>query len=261
MRRFERAAPFAAVVVILFLSIPCVAQGGAGADRGAQLFAEKCSPCHSVGGGDLAGPDLIRAARLSPTDVRAAVQRMQDNVGSLPAGDVDALVALLKSPRIRQLTGSAPPAVEEVERGSSKTGRRLFYGDARLANGGSPCFACHAVGGRGGSLAVDLTLAHTRMTRSAVVSATAQPAFPLMKAAYARHAITEQESFDLAAFLKESGAAAKPGPQPKERAGIVQGAAAGAAAVVLAGVGLILRTRRAGVRSRMVRERGSAGGE
>jgi mono/diheme cytochrome c family protein len=239
MRRFEGAASLSASVVILFLSIPCLAQ-----DRGAQIFVEKCSPCHSVGGGDLAGPDLIRAARLSSTDVRAALHRMEDNVGPLSADDVEALLSFLKSPRIKQLIGAAPAATEEPERGSPATGRRLFYGDARFANGGSPCFACHTVGGRGGNLAVDLTLAHTRMTRSAVVAATAQPAFPLMKAAYARHAITEQESFDLAAFLKEAGAAAKPGAQPRERAGVVQGAAAGAAAVVLAGVGLIRRTRR-----------------
>ena len=252
MRRFERAAPFSASVVILFLSIPCLAL-----DHGGQLFVEKCSPCHSVGGGDLAGPDLIRATRLSTGAVRTAVHRMEENVGSLPVDDVEALVALLKNPRAQQVVAAAqnPPlpvkVAEEVERGSSKTGRRLFYGDARFKNGGSPCFACHSAGGRGGNLAVDLTLAHTRMTRSAIVSATAQPAFPLMKAAYTNHAITEQESFDLATFLKESGAAAKPGAQPQERGGVVHGVAAGAAAVVLAGVGLILRTRRAGVRARL----------
>lgn len=257
MGRFERAAPFAASLVVLFLAIRGFAQSDTGAERGARLFVDKCSICHSVGGGDLAGPDLIRAAQLPDADVRAAVHRMEANVGSLPVGDVEALVALLKSPAIKTLIAAAqnPPlaaaVVEEVERGSTQmerlsalTGRSLFYGDARFRNGGSPCFACHTVGGRGGNLAADLTLAHTRLTRAAIVSATAQPAFPLMKAAYANHAVTEQESFDLAAFLKDASATARPGAQPKERVGLVHGVAAGAVIVVLAGVGLMRRTRR-----------------
>jgi hypothetical protein len=31
----------------------------------------------SFGGGDLAGPDLIRATQLSPSDVRAAIHRLK----------------------------------------------------------------------------------------------------------------------------------------------------------------------------------------
>lgn len=235
MRRFERA------VVVLLLAIPSFAQN---ADRGARLFVEKCTACHSVGGGDLAGPDLVRAALLPPDDARAAVQRMEANVGPLSGDDVEALAVFLRSPRIHELIAIAQAPQQEVERGSAATGRRLFYGVAHFRNGGSPCFACHTVGSRGGNLAVDLTLAHTRMSRAAIVSATAQPAFPLMKAAYANHAVTEQESFDLAAFLKEAGAAARPGAQPPERAGVVHGAAAGAVLIVLAGVGLVLRRRR-----------------
>ncbi|MGZ4779407.1 MAG: hypothetical protein ACXV5L_09430 [Thermoanaerobaculia bacterium] len=257
MSRFTRAASIPAAVVILLLAIPGVAQKSGAAGNSAQLFAETCSLCHSVGGGDLAGPDLIKAARLTPVDVRAALHRMEENVGPLPASEVEALVAFLEDPQIKQLAAAAqnppvPAVVEQVERGSAKMGQHLFYGDVRLANGGAPCFACHTVGGRGGNLAVDLTLAHTRLNRAAIVSATAQPAYPLMRAAYAKHAVTEQESFDLAAFLKVAGAAARPGPQPRERAGLVHGAAAGGIVVVLAGVALILRSRRAGVRSRLV---------
>ncbi len=82
MRRFERAAPFAAGVVILFLSIPCVAQSGAGADKGAKLYVEKCSLCRSVGGGDLAGPDRPAGGRTYNNRDEAAlghgVRRSED---------------------------------------------------------------------------------------------------------------------------------------------------------------------------------------
>lgn len=254
MRR-KGAARFFPFLAILVLAMPLRAQDAS--TRGAKLFTDKCSACHSIGGGDLAGPDLIRTTRLSPPELHAALVRMQDNVGPLPAAEMEAFVALLRNPQAKQLVAAAqaPAPVQEVERGNVEIGRALFYGDIRFTNGGAPCFGCHTVGGRGGNLAKDLTLAHTRMNRAAIVSATAQPAFPLMKAAYTKHAITEEESFDLAAFLKESGAAAKPGAQPKERVGVVHGAAAGAALVALAGIGLILRTRRAGVRSRLTGRR------
>lgn len=252
MRRVDRAASLVVGVLALFLARPCAAQGGAGADRGAKVFVEKCSPCHTVGGGDQAGPDLVVASRRTPDAVRAAVHRMEDNVGSLPVDDVEALVSLLKSPESKRLIAAAenPPAAPKVEvaRGSAANGKRLFYGEAHFANGGTPCFACHTFAGRGGNLAADLTLVQTRLNEAVLVSTARQPAFPLMKAAYAAHAVTEPESLDLAAFLGQSQTAA-----PRERTGIVHGAAAGAAAIVLAGVGLILRTRRSGVRSRLVR--------
>ena len=44
------------------------------AERGAALFEERCTQCHTVGGGDRRGPDLARAAlRRDPAWVRAMV--------------------------------------------------------------------------------------------------------------------------------------------------------------------------------------------
>ncbi|MGZ8833336.1 MAG: c-type cytochrome [Thermoanaerobaculia bacterium] len=238
--------------------MPCAAQNPATAEKGAHLFLEKCSLCHSVGGGDLAGPDLIRATQWPAGQVRVAVHRMEDNVGPLTVDEVEALVALLKNPSVKELIAAAEsPQVSaktvEIERGSPQIGRRLFFGNDRFANGGTACFACHAVGGRGGNLAADLTLVRARLGQSALLAVATQPAFPLMKAAYSKRPITEQEAFHLDAFLKESGTTAKAGAQLPEGTDTLHGAAAGVAVFVLAGVGLILRTRRAGVRSRMVR--------
>jgi len=250
---------FAAAVILL------AASASLAADKGAQLFLEKCSPCHSVGGGDLAGPDLIAATQWPPGDVRAAIHRMEENVGTLHVDEVEALVALLKNPAVKDLIAAAETtqtaaAPAEIERGSAEAGQRLFFGQQKLANGGAPCFACHAAGGQGGNLAADLTLVYARISQAGLVATTQQPAFPLMKSAYAARPITEQEAFDLSAFLKQSGANVKPGTERPERTGVLHGTAAGVAALVLAGLGLVLRTRRAGVRSRMVRDTKDRGG-
>ena len=194
---------------------------------GPALFDERCAPCHTVGGGDSAGPDLVKAKRLAPAELRAAVKRMEINVGPLTAADVDALVAFLVA-----ATPTAPPK-PALPVGNPANGRQLFFGAKALTNGGTPCFACHAAGGEGGNLARDLTNAKVNVAAVAV-----QPAFPMMKAAYARNAVTDAEALDLAAFVAEAKGGRRAG------SGVVHGAAAGIAALAFAAVGLIVKRRR-----------------
>jgi mono/diheme cytochrome c family protein len=238
-----------AITVMVFAVL--IAHSARGAD-GAKVFVDTCSGCHTIGGGDLAGPDLIRATRWPREDLRKAILRMQDNVGPLQPQQIDQLLAFLTEPDVRAHFAAAiapPPEMTPEQKAASATaGRRLFYGEAPLANRGSPCFACHAVGGRGGNLAVDLTGVYARRGETAVVSAAERPGFPLMKAAYAGHPVTTQEAWHLAAFFKDAANA----PQVTERTDAVHGGAAGVALVVLAGVFVVFRSRH-GVRSRMVR--------
>ncbi|MGZ8869402.1 MAG: hypothetical protein ACXW2P_13750, partial [Thermoanaerobaculia bacterium] len=189
-----------------------------------------------------------------------AVERMEDNVGPMTDEEVNALVALLKSPDVKaRLEAAAVPPVEatiaEGTKGSAARGRELFYGTQRLANGGLACYSCHTVDGRGGSLASDLTTVHVRRGAKAVISAAEAPFFPLMKGAYAKKAVTTQEAVDIAAWLEEQGAKVPSGsaPQP-ESTTAVRSTAAGAIFIVLGGAALVFRTRRAGTRSRMVRD-------
>jgi mono/diheme cytochrome c family protein len=80
--------------------------------RGEQLFAEqKCSVCHSVGGkGNPKGPLDDVGSKLSAADIRAwltdskgmtaktkATRKPEMRAYTLPAGDVDALVAYLSA--------------------------------------------------------------------------------------------------------------------------------------------------------------------
>jgi hypothetical protein len=215
----------------------------------AKLFNDSCTACHSIGGGDLAGPDLINSARKPRGDIEQAVKRMQDNVGPLSPEQIAGLVDLLQAPDARIVVAEAAnptPAIEvppEQKAASADTGRRLFFGEAPFANRGVPCAGCPAVKGRGGNLAVDLSTIHFRRNDAALLATAEQPAFPLMKGAYARHAVTRQEAYHLVAFL------AAP---PAERSDRVHGIAGGITLVVLGGVAALFRSRRAGVRSRMV---------
>jgi len=212
---------------VLLASILVLTAAAALAATGAALFEERCAPCHTIGGGDSAGPDLVRAKRLAGDQLRSAVKRMETNVGPLTAADVDSLVTFLASAK------AAAPPVPEPPRGNPANGRQLFFGAKAFANGGTACFACHAAGGEGGNLAKDLTSAKANVAAVAV-----QPAFPMMKAAYARHAVTDAEALDVAAFVSE----AKGGG--RERVGAVHGVAAGIALLAFAAVGFIVNWRR-----------------
>ena len=221
---------FAFGVILLLLSGP--------QPDGARVFEENCSACHSIGGGDLAGPDLIRVKAWPADDIRKGVVRMQENSGPLTADQIEALVEFLHKDSGAQIAVvDVPP---EQKAASAAIGRQLFFGEVPFANRGTPCFGCHSVAGRGGNLAIDLTNVYARRGETALVSASEKPAFPLMKGAYARQPLTKQEAWHLAAFLKESAKARA----AKEPTGAVHGAGAGVAVLVLAGVAVIFRTRR-----------------
>ena len=252
----------AIVIVLLATSFPGTAQPAP--EPIVQTYLELCSVCHTIGEGPGAGPDLLPATQWPRADLRAVVERMQDNTGPLTDEQMDGLVDLLKDPAVKgRIAGVGEQQMAEkaasLNPAFPQTGRQLFFGEKTFAKGGTPCFACHAAGGRGGNLAADLTSVHARMGEVALVSAIEKPGFPLMKTAYRNRPVNSQEALDLAAFLAESAGNAAPGSPVAEGAGPLHGAAAGVALAVLAAVGLVFRSRRDGVRSRMVRN--SSGGE
>jgi cytochrome c553 len=220
---------------------------------GAKLFIDTCAVCHTIGGGDTAGPDLIAAAHKSRAEIEAAVKRMQENVGPLEPAKIEALVSLLQAPdaKARIALAAGPPAIEippELKAASAETGRRLFFGEQAFSNRGIPCAGCHAVAGHGGNLAVDLTAVHARRGDPPLIAAAEQPAIPLMKAAYGHRPVTRQEAYHLLAFFRDSEKSAPVRP----RIGSVHMLAAGLTLVVLGGIAPLFRSRRAGTRSRMV---------
>jgi len=247
------ALPLALACVLV--SGPAAAQSG---DLTARFFFDNCASCHTVGHGDLEGPDLASTARWDPQQLHEAIERMQENVGKLDDAQVNGLVALLRDPAVqRRLDDSAAMARAELAAGlqpaDAARGRELFYGEAALATGGIACFACHAVSGRGGSLAADLTPASMRLGLPSLLSAIGKPSFPLMRSVYADHAVSAQEAMDLAAFLEQAGRAAPPATAAAgegESARFLLAVAASLAAALILLVSAA--TRRRSVRARLV---------
>ena len=247
------------LVMLVSAAVALAAVRARGDDPAARLYVDSCAACHTIGQGAGVGPDLLPATQRPKDALRIAVMKMEDNVGPLTNAQVESMVDLLKSAdvtkRLAALTQPAAQVAVTLPHGSQPNGRRLFFGEKPLANGGPPCFGCHAVASRGGNLAVDLTSVQARIGPSALMSATATPPFPMMKTAYAHRPVTQEEALDLAAFL-ESSASDHPSvvQPPPERVLPVHLGALSFAGVIFGAVTFVFRSRRAGVRSRLVRD-------
>jgi mono/diheme cytochrome c family protein len=212
----------AALVVVAFGAF--LAAGSALAqlpDEGQAIFEQKCVGCHTIGGGQLVGPDLegvigrlgadeVRAFMLAPGDVRPGTA--MPDLG-LSDAEADALVAYLDAAE-----GGSPPATEPPPApiaGDAALGKNLFTGSDRLENGGPPCLSCHSVAGigalGGGALGPDLTQAYAKYGGAQGLASVLQAiAFPTMQPIYADQPLTAAEVESLVAFLADAPAAERP---------------------------------------------------
>lgn len=200
--------------------------------RGLDLFGQKCTSCHTVGGGKLVGPDLAGVTErrepgwivnfiLAPDRMIAAgdplaVQLLAENnnipMPNLGLSEADAadLLAYLADPA--GANGAAPAAPEPLvlPSGSVQAGQRLFRGETRLQNGGAPCIACHTVSGSGlldgGTLGPDLTHVMQRYGEAGLAANLNQINFPTMQGPFQDRPLTLQEQADLIAFFVWSDA-------------------------------------------------------
>lgn len=173
------------------------------------LFNEKCAGCHTIGGGNLVGPDLAPAAKWGSIDLSKEIKRMEKSVGPLSTEEVDSLVEYLRKPTGQKDTPQHQPVAvtpaadtaQEAEIGSASKGGRLFCGKDALTNGGTSCIACHRVDDAGGTMAPELTSIADKLSEPAMVSAFEHMPYKVMKTAYQGHAITHKEALDLAAYF------------------------------------------------------------
>jgi hypothetical protein len=105
------------------------------------------------------------------------------------------------------LLASSPAWGAEVSTGDPVVGRALFIGAKRLAAGGPPCGACHAVGGAGAPFAAtlgpELSRSFEGLPPEAVDGMLQDLPFPTMAPLYAGRALTAAERADLASFLAQ----------------------------------------------------------
>lgn len=93
--------------------------------------------------------------------------------------------------------------------GDPRRGEALYVGTVSFEKGGAPCLGCHGIAGAGlgkaagASYGPDLTATWEGFGDEGIVEALAEMPFPSMEALYKGRPLSEKESADLSAYLKE----------------------------------------------------------
>lgn len=93
LQRFSAKATFAASTTVLMYF---VSFSNALAQDASKLFEEKCAGCHTIGGGELVGPDLAPTAGWNTIELTKSVKSMEKSAGSLSAPEIESLVEYLR---------------------------------------------------------------------------------------------------------------------------------------------------------------------
>ena len=201
-------------------------------DEGEELFNGVCVACHTINGGKLIGPDLANVHRRHPVEwIIPFVKSSQSVIKSgdpyaaalfdkfdnmiMPDNNVtdDQIMKIINYIAANSPGGTADPMTAQVDTTTRpvteeniRSGEMLFIGKTRFANGGPTCNSCHDVKRddimAGGALAKDLTDAYSRLSGAGLKAMIANSPFPAMKQAFEDKPLTEEELFDLTAFLQ-----------------------------------------------------------
>ena len=217
------------LTLFLFPSVSLFAQDGE------TLFKATCSACHKVSSQRLVGPGLanvddrrseewfdqfvkssqsfIKSGDPDAIAIFEEYNQIQMPDQALSEAELDAVWAYIleNSPETNTALEEEPeepelpfePTAEEILKG-----QHLFTGIQRLENGGPSCITCHTVKKddvmSGGALAADLSDVFERFGGKDGVSAQiSSPPAPEMKISYKKHPVTEEENYQLTAFLKD----------------------------------------------------------
>jgi mono/diheme cytochrome c family protein len=259
------------------VSLAQAASPNQNASNGEVIFKAKCSVCHTIGSGKLVGPDLkgvttrrdiawLSSWIKAPDKVLAsgdplAKKLLAENSNipmpnmALNDADVADLIAYFQSvdgpsaPAPTQAGSTAPSeqpaqplagmALVLAMKGNPDYGQKLFTGQVPLANGGTPCIACHSVEGvgivGGGALGPDQTHVYSRYGGEAGLAGVLSTLpFPTMQGVFANKLLTMDEQADLRAFF----ARADQQGQPRTLLNLqtILGAGSGVTAVLLVGM-------------------------
>ncbi|MCQ3953016.1 MAG: cytochrome c [Chloroflexi bacterium] len=212
--------------------------------------AKGCNACHTIGGGDLVGPDLAGVTErrteewltkwlTAPDQMLASdpdAQAMLAQYNNVPMPNLgltpDEVAALMAYMGGGATTGGAAAGLPA---GDATSGKAYFVGDKRFENGGPQCMSCHSVAGLGslggGNLGPDLTTSGFVQSDAAFGSFMSAPSTQTMGAIWANTPLTAQEQADLYAFLSKASVTKR---DPSALFQIAALAVAGAAALIFA---------------------------
>ena len=217
------------LVFFLFQSISSNAQDGEG------IFKSTCAACHTTTGRKLIGPGLanihdkrtkewftefVRSSQtlINSGDAEAVKIFEEFNRVIMPDqilsdAEIITVFEYIKSVSPAKTDVAAAEIEAEVEEPFEPSeediaiGQNLFFGKQRFENEGPSCISCHHVDKEGviagGELAVDLTDVYERLGKAGVEGMITGLPFPQMKSSYQNNKITEKETTQLSAFLKE----------------------------------------------------------
>ena len=239
LRPVRRGALAASWLVLLFSGVaPLWSQDPV------EFFKKNCQSCHTIGGGDLTGPDLKDVTKRHDRDwLLRFIMNPQSVISS---GDPIAadLVARYKNVIMPTVPGMnrelAEKLLDLIEKESAleksqfagvqiatrpftpadrELGRRIFLGLQPLEARGPACITCHDVAGApgfgGGHLGPDLTQVYARLGGRKPLSAwLVSPSTPVMQPVFKEKPLTADEILALAAFLEQ-----RAGQPPPHRAG------------------------------------------
>ena len=205
---------------------------GSGA-AGKATFEKQCTPCHSIGGGVVVGPDLAAVTErrdeawlarwisgpdkmLAAGDPTATSLLEEYNNVAMPnlelsPAQVDDLIAFLRNPE-----GSGPAtAAPTLPAGDAARGKELFTGALALQSGGPACMSCHTTANAGplggGTLGPDLTHVYQRYGEAGLPTTLQNLPFPTMQGIFGNKPLADQEAADLYAYFVQTDQATTAG--------------------------------------------------
>lgn len=207
--------------------------GLAMAADGQELYRQTCAACHGTVGQGLPGVFIPLANNPRVQDEAYVVKVIREGIsgplevfgrtyhGVMPAlphiteADAKAIAAYVRGLGEAPAEVPQPPVTPEptpvapADPALAATGRALFLGQQRFANGGAPCMACHTAGNfgplAGGRLGADLTNLYARLGAAGVQGIlTHITAFPVMRESYKGKPLTPEEITALTAFFAQT---------------------------------------------------------